>query len=62
MYLDTKNKYLIEQDSYKIKKVIENNKVKLYVGDIDDVEKYVKSLSMGFESLDFQASKGNSHL
>lgn len=47
LYLDTKNKYLIEQDSYKIKKVIENNKVKLYVGDIDDVEKYVKSLSTG---------------
>ena len=62
LYLDTKNKYLLEQDSYKIKRVLENNNVNIFVGVIDDVEKYVKSLSMGFESLDFQASKGNSHL
>lgn len=45
VYLDTKNKYLLKQDEYKIKKVLENNKVTLKVGLLKDIESYINSLS-----------------
>jgi hypothetical protein len=37
----------LKQDAYKIKKVLENNKVTLKVGLLEDIECYIKKLHMG---------------
>lgn len=46
MYLDPKNKYLQQQDHYKISKVIELNAINLKVGDmqfiLDEIDKIIK--------------------
>ena len=44
VFLDTKNKYLMEQDKYKIQKVLENNKVNLIVGSLEVVKNYILKL------------------
>jgi hypothetical protein len=44
VYLDTKNKFLMEKDSFKIRKVLENNRVSLKVGVLDDIVEYIKNL------------------
>ena len=45
VYLDTKNKYLMKQDKYKIQKVLENNKVNLIVGSLKVVKDYILKLN-----------------
>lgn len=41
IYLDTKNKYLMKKDKYKIENVIKNNNISLIVGDVKYVIYYI---------------------
>jgi len=43
-YLDTKNKWLMEQDDYKLKAVVKENNIKLFSGDVS----YIKSIIDGW--------------
>jgi hypothetical protein len=45
-YLDTKNKYLMIKDKYKIQKVLENNKITLIVGDVKIIKEYISNLKV----------------